>query len=541
MAHKTTPTFIVELPLSVTQAEAREMGVRLELGRQLYNACLGEGLRRLERLREGLPWARACAMPRMKDRKPNKERAAAFAAARTAAGFTSAAISAFGTRCKNEAKWNDARARTDARVGAHECQIIAQQAFSAVDLYAFGKRGRPRFKGKGRPLHSLQGKSADSGIYWNPNIACLEWGALRLQAKLPPPRKDPWLERALACRTKFARILWRLLKGERRWFVQLAQEGLSPQKYQTVKEATVGLDVGPSTLAVVSDRAVALVPLAPEIQQPWAATRRLQRAMDRSRRATNEACYNEDGTFKSGARIAVRSRGYLRLKAQLSETERVLEKRRARSHGRLSNCILGLGNRLQTEKLNYTAFQKRFGRSTKVKAVGSLMLKLRRKAERAGGEFRELNTQALKLSQYDHCTGTCTKKRLSERWHVLGDGSGVVQRDVYSAFLAAIADQNLIHPSRAAAAWPAAQSLLARAGWVREQPVSVAGLLAATSEAHKLPAPEPVARERAPVLGDTSRRVGVNRTSKKVLEDELRTPCLQAWGDSGNDCRKMQS
>ena len=170
MARKTTPTFIVELPLSVARADAREMGVRLELGRQLYNACLGEGLRRLERMREQRTWAQACAMPRMKDRKPNKERAAAFAAARAAAGFTSAAISAFGTRCKNEAKWNDGRTRTDARVGAHECQLIAQQAFSALDMYAFGKRGRPRFKGKGRPLHSLQGKSADSGIYWNPNI-----------------------------------------------------------------------------------------------------------------------------------------------------------------------------------------------------------------------------------------------------------------------------------------------------------------------------------------------------------------------------------
>jgi putative transposase len=47
-----------------------------------------------------------------------------------------------------------------------------------------------------------------------------------------------------------------------------------------------------------------------------------------------------------------------------------LAKRRARSHGRLSNCILGLGNRIQAEKLSYTAFQKSFGRSTKVKAVG---------------------------------------------------------------------------------------------------------------------------------------------------------------------------
>ena len=145
--------------------------------------------------------------------------------------------------------------------------------------------------------------------------------------------------------------------------------------------------------------------------------------------AARQKC-RANGTFKCGTQITVRSRGYHKLRSRLSETERVLQKRRARSHGRLSNCILGLGNRIQTEKLHYTAFQKSFGRSMKVRAVGSLMLKLRRKAERAGGEFRELNTRALKLSQYDHCTGTCTKKRLSERWHVLGDGSGVVQRDV---------------------------------------------------------------------------------------------------------------
>ena len=118
----------------------------------------------------------------------------------------------------------------------------------------------------------------------------------------------------------------------------------------------MGLDVGPSTLAIVSDRAVALVPLAPEVQQPWAATRRLQRAMDRSRRATNPHCYNADGTFKCGAKITVRSRGYLKLKAQLAETERVLEKRRARSHGRLSNCILGLGN------LHEEAFERTLAR-----------------------------------------------------------------------------------------------------------------------------------------------------------------------------------
>jgi hypothetical protein len=48
--------------------------------------------------------------------------------------------------------------------------------------------------------------------------------------------------------------------------------------------------------------------------------------------------------------------------------------------------------------------------------------------------------------------------------------------------------------------------------------VSVAGVLAATSAADQLPAPEPVARERASIQGDTSKRGGVSRTAKKVLE-----------------------
>ena len=71
----------------------------------------------------------------------------------------------------------------------------------------------------------------------------------------------------------------------------------------------------------------------------------------------------------------------------------------------------------------------------------------------------ELNTWSLKLSQYDHFTEVCTKKTLNERWHVLGDGSGVVQRDLYAAFLAFTVvkdenDQQSIHPSFTAEVWP---------------------------------------------------------------------------------------
>jgi hypothetical protein len=252
--------------------------------------------------------------------------------------------------------------------------------------------------------------------------------------------------------------------------------------------------------------------------------------MDRSRRATNPHCFKENGTWKRGARVAVRSAAYQALRQRLAETERVLQARRKRSHGALANRILACGNVLQSEKLSYVAFQKSFGRSTKVRAAGSLVALLRRKAERAGGELRDLDTWSLKLSQYDHTSGVCTKKALSQRWHVLADGSGVVQRDMYSAFLAACvtvdADKNALHPSRIDKVWPAAQSLLGRAGWLRTQPVSVASLLATAPAGLGLPTPERVARQRASAIGDASDAVVERREPRRAYGDGPRTPWL---------------
>ena len=482
--------------------------VRMELGPRLVNACLGETLRRLDLMRQSKDWQRVRGLNRESQKNERNEE---FKRLKHKFGFTSASISAFGTKCKNEAGWQG-------RLGAHETQRIAERVFQSAGEYAFGRRGRPRFKGRNRPLHSLEGKAAGCGLRQKPELGCLEWYAMVLQAILPPEGKDPHLAEALTHRSKYARIVWRVINGKRRWLVQLVQEGLAPKKYQTHEGAIVGLDVGPSTVAVYSEQAMALVPLCPEVDQPWKKMRCLQRAMDRSRRATNPECYHANGTFKHGARVKVRSVGYRGLQRELAETERILEKRRARSHGRLGNTILGLGNVVQSEKLSYVAFQKSFGRSTKVRAAGALMAALQRKAESAGGEVVGVDTWRLKLSQHGHHRQTRTRKALSQRWHALGDGSGVVQRDMYSAFLAAQVLGGAIHPRQAEEAWPVAQSLLARARWMRKEPVSVQSLL---KTAPALPAPERVVRETVLVLGHA--RDPVARKARAREPQRIRT------------------
>jgi hypothetical protein len=71
----------------------------------------------------------------------------------------------------------------------------------------------------------------------------------------------------------------------------------------------------------------------------------------------------------------------------------------------------------------------------------------------------------LKTSQYDHSTDSFTKKSLSERWHVFGDGRGRVQRDVYSAFLARNSEESTYQPLTLEKAWQDVASVLQQAGW----------------------------------------------------------------------------
>lgn len=112
---------------------------------------------------------------------------------------------------------------------------------------------------------------------------------------------------------------------------------------------------------------------------------------------------------------------------------------------RLRNTLLQEGLRIIDDIRNDAAWdsavsvkslQKNYGGSVGARAPGHFMSELKRKAERAGGTSKSINVRQLKTSQFDHSTGVFLKKKLSERWHIFGDGRGRVQRDVYSAFLA---------------------------------------------------------------------------------------------------------
>ncbi len=439
MAKAKTPSFILELAVVSSPHDESELNTRFEAARQLYNACLDEAKRRLELLRQSKDFQEARKMPKTVNGKANKERTEAFKALNSTFGFNEYSLHTYATKIRNS--W----------IGEHldstTAQKIATRAFKAVQRIAFGIAKRVRFKGKNQ-LKSVEGKTNTTGIRYNENTGYVEWKGLKLKCIIDT--NDKVILHGLSHRVKYCRIVKRIFNGKARFFVQLVLEGKPYQKFEA-PDNIVGLDIGPSTIAVVTDEQALLERFCDELKDKQKEIRRLQRKLDRQRRANNPQNYNPDGTIKPGKKTWHESTRYKKTKRKLAELQRKLAAHRKTLHGNLANCILRQGKHVKTEKLSYRAFQKNFGKSVKNRAPGMFMEIIRRKAENAGGSEKplrrftsfiadEFSTKTTKLSQYCHKCDKYTKKPLSQRVHTCCNLN--IQRDIYSAFLAGSVVEN---------------------------------------------------------------------------------------------------
>ena len=448
-----TASFVLEFPLKVSPSESRIIQSRMEAGRRLYNVTLAEALARLKRLRDSSDWQAARLLPE------GDERTQLFNKVTRLVGFSEYSLHAYVKPVRINAGW-------EKRLSAQEAQKIATRVFKTVKEYAFKGKGKPRFKGKNRPLRSLEGKQNTTGIRFKQDLAAILWDGLTLPVMI---KDTDYNAEALANTTKYCRIVWRKVKGDIRYYVQLVQTGIAPNKHIANLAGQVGLDLGPSTIAIVTEKNAALEKFAPSVIFPWIKIRCLQRKLDRSRRACNPKNYHENGTAKKGCKTWIKSANYLETLKELQEVERKLTASRKRDHGTLINNILAQGATIQTEKVSHKAWQKLFGRSAKVRGSGLFFSELKRKAESAGGKVIELNTRVLKMSQYDHVTGLYTKKPLSQRHHNLGDNLSCVQRDIYSAFLALNVQEDSHNHCHLVKGWTAMGPLLRRTGLCVDQ------------------------------------------------------------------------
>ncbi len=438
-----TPTFLLELPLQVEAGQAKRLRALLEAGRQFYNALLSEGQRRLRQMRADPAWQAARAIPRSQ----KQERQAAFSALREQYGFSEYGLHEAARRLRT--------AWIAEHLDAVLAQTLATRAYRALNRVCLGKAKRVRFKSRSRGLSSIENKRNDTGLRFvlhqseEGSQGVLIWKEDQIRALIDGD--DPVVKYGLAKRIKYARLIRRPVSSPNaqgadcqgyRYFVQLALAGTPYHKPKhAVGADTIGLDLGPSSIAIVPQQAEArLEILGGALIPDEHAIRRMQRKMNRQRRAANPEHYDEQGRPKKRGKQGLhwkQSKGYQATRRRKATKERKLAAHRKSLHGRMVHEIVRVGNTVILEKISYQGWQKQYGKSVGLRAPGMLIEQLRRTVASTGGTLIEVSTRSTKLSQFCHGCGACIKKPLWQRWHQCACGVGPVQRDLYSAFLAA--------------------------------------------------------------------------------------------------------
>ncbi|RIV16139.1 transposase, partial [Alicyclobacillaceae bacterium I2511] len=77
---------------------------------------------------------------------------------------------------------------------------------------------------------------------------------------------------------KYVRLMKREIRSHSRYYAQLVCEGTPYHKPEhTIGNETIGLDIGPSTIAIVGDTQATLTQFADEVVRDHKKIRRLQR------------------------------------------------------------------------------------------------------------------------------------------------------------------------------------------------------------------------------------------------------------------------
>lgn len=243
------------------------------------------------------------------------------------------------------------------------------------------------------------------------------------------------------------------IRGRYKYYVQLTIKGEKPQKNRTLGKGTVGIDVGPSTVAVSSLQCVFLDKLADKCDDIEHDLWRINRKMDRSKRDTNPDFFNEDKTYKKREKGERRkwtfSNRYKRLKLERRALYRKQAAIRKLQHIDMANALLLQGDEFIVEnnpidswakraketkknKNGKNRCKRRFGKSIAHHAPAMFISILQNKVRSLGGEFHKVEIKNA-ATQFDFTNGEFTKHELNERTITLSSGR-THQRDILSAF-----------------------------------------------------------------------------------------------------------
>lgn len=469
--------FVLELQLNITPKDRYYNDMALECGRHIYNATLKYALNHWNSMKQ-LKIYKLLLKEYQSVKNSKNENDKLYKQCitddldelRFRYKLSRYQLESYATKYKNNHNY-------DKYLDSNSVLNIVGNVWQAISGLIFYKSKKVHFRKYG-DFNTLEGKNNKQGIRFIkvgekvnriPSlINKMVWNGREIPVKIR--KTDIYAQEVLATKqVKLCKLVRKLIKGKFKYYIQLVFDGIPPVKrnadgsfrHKVNMDGRVGLDIGTTTLATVSEKSVSLEKLGTdEIVEINREINRLHRKLDRSRRKTNPDNFNKDGTIKRGVKLKwIRSKSYLKTLFKLKESYRLKSVKLRLSHNRLTNCILELGTNCYVENMNFKALskkakettisektgrfksKKRFGKSILNFAPAKLLEILNRKLIYVDKALNKVNTKTFKASQYNHHTNTYKKKKLSNRWNYIDKYK--VQRDMYSAFLLMNSKDNL--------------------------------------------------------------------------------------------------
>ena len=469
--------YILELQMHMSRKSKNKTDMALECGRHIYNATLGYALRHWNAMKQRKVY-KLLLNEYSKVKNSEKEEDivyrdclnADFQLLRTEYKLSKYQLQAYATEYKNSHSYGK-------YLDSNTVLNISDQAWQSIEKLIFHKSKKVHFCKYG-DFSTIVGKNNKQGIRF---IKCGEkygrkvaeqhlvvWNGLEMSVKIR--KKDIFAHEVLELqKVKFCKIVRKFIKNKYKYYIQLVFAGTPPAKrnsdgsfrHKIGKGKNVGLDLGTTTLATVSENSVTLEKIgSDEIVEINKEIQKTHRKLNRSRYNTNPDNYNEDGTVKRGIKLIwIRSKTYIRTLFKLKELYRLKSVKLKLCHSILANTILELGTNVYAETMNFKALakksketkisektgryksKKRYGKSITNFAPASLLSIIERKLGYLGLKLNRVNTKTFKASQYNHHSNRFIKKTLNQRWDYVDKYK--IQRDLYSAFLLMNSQKNL--------------------------------------------------------------------------------------------------
>ena len=428
MAKEKKARYVVELDLIPETFQFHILEKRFEIARKISNACKRKMLDNLQLLRQNEEYQFWIKQLKSKERSDQlKVLREQYDLSKTGAERI---VKDIGKHYKQKNPKNP-KHKQKVHLDSLVVQKISLAVWNSISDYIFKpKTKKVHFKKFGQ-FDTVEGKNNESGLTYENGI--LYWNGLELKVHFP--KKDQYLEKAMHDEIAYCRLIRKTIRGKVKYYLQLVMKGIPPQKRE-VTEGEVGLDIGISTLAAVSDKEVMIEEFCEGLDMLENEKRLILRKMDRSRRSSNSNKYNSDGTIKKGNKEQwIRSKRYWKLLFELKEICRKLAAKRKIMHNQMANQVLAMGNVIYCEKMNYKGLQKtKFGKRIGYKAPSKFLTIINTKLSYQGKTIEYINTWKVKASQYCPFSNQYVKKKLSQRFHITPEGLKI-QRDCFSAWL----------------------------------------------------------------------------------------------------------